>query len=71
MFDVLYDDRKERAGVKFNDADLIGLPIRIVVVNKQLKASLKSKFDVQAQVKMYMLNNLNNTLKLFITNYKV
>ncbi|PTE90395.1 proline--tRNA ligase, partial [Staphylococcus equorum] len=30
-YDVLYDDRKERAGVKFNDADLIGLPIRIVV----------------------------------------
>ena len=28
---MLYDDRKERAGVKFNDADLIGLPIRIVV----------------------------------------
>ena len=31
QYDVLYDDRKERAGVKFNDADLIGLPIRIVV----------------------------------------
>lgn len=30
-FDVLYDDRKERAGVKFNDADLIGLPVRIVI----------------------------------------
>ncbi|ANZ33521.1 proline--tRNA ligase [Staphylococcus carnosus] len=30
-YEVLYDDRKERAGVKFNDADLIGLPIRIVV----------------------------------------
>lgn len=30
-YQVLYDDRKERAGVKFNDADLIGLPIRIVV----------------------------------------
>ncbi|AVQ32878.1 proline--tRNA ligase [Staphylococcus muscae] len=30
-YDVLYDDRQERAGVKFNDADLIGLPIRIVV----------------------------------------
>ena len=30
-FDVLYDDRKERAGVKFNDADLIGLPLRVVV----------------------------------------
>ena len=30
-FDVLLDDRKERAGVKFSDADLIGLPIRITV----------------------------------------
>jgi len=30
-FDVLYDDRKERAGVKFKDADLIGVPIRIGV----------------------------------------
>ncbi|WP_320674312.1 proline--tRNA ligase [Prochlorococcus sp. MIT 1341] len=29
--DVLLDDRKERAGVKFNDADLIGIPFRIVV----------------------------------------
>ncbi|MGV3243813.1 proline--tRNA ligase [Staphylococcus sp. 11261D007BR] len=31
QYDVLYDDRKERAGVKFNDADLIGLPLRVVV----------------------------------------
>lgn len=30
-FDVLHDDRQERAGVKFNDSDLIGLPLRIVV----------------------------------------
>ena len=30
-FDVLLDDRKERAGVKFSDADLIGLPIRVTV----------------------------------------
>ncbi|GAF24269.1 prolyl-tRNA synthetase [Bacillus sp. JCM 19047] len=29
--DVLFDDRGERAGVKFKDADLIGLPIRIAV----------------------------------------
>ena len=28
---VLYDDRKERAGVKFADSDLIGLPFRVVV----------------------------------------
>ncbi|MFP7284906.1 proline--tRNA ligase [Shouchella clausii] len=29
--DVLYDDRPERAGVKFKDADLIGLPVRVAV----------------------------------------
>ncbi len=29
--EVLLDDRKERAGVKFNDRDLIGIPIRVVV----------------------------------------
>ncbi|GFR34795.1 proline--tRNA ligase [Thermobrachium celere] len=32
--DVLIDDRDERAGVKFNDADLIGIPIRITVGKK-------------------------------------
>ncbi|MCT3076355.1 proline--tRNA ligase [Leuconostoc citreum] len=32
--EVLIDDRKERAGVKFADADLIGLPIRITVGKK-------------------------------------
>lgn len=32
--DVLLDDRNVRAGVKFNDMDLIGIPIRIVVGNK-------------------------------------
>lgn len=29
--DVLYDDRKERAGVKFADSDLFGIPLRITV----------------------------------------
>lgn len=33
---VLYDDRNERAGVKFNDADLIGLPIRVTVGERNL-----------------------------------
>ncbi len=32
--DVLFDDRKERIGVKFNDADLIGAPIRVVLGKK-------------------------------------
>ncbi len=34
---VLYDDRDERAGVKFNDADLIGIPIRITISERTLR----------------------------------
>jgi prolyl-tRNA synthetase len=35
-FDVLFDDRPERPGVKFNDMDLIGFPVRIVVGKRGL-----------------------------------
>ncbi|HEV8268917.1 MAG TPA: proline--tRNA ligase [Thermoanaerobaculia bacterium] len=34
--DVFYDDRDERPGVKFKDADLIGFPVRVVVGGKAL-----------------------------------
>ncbi len=34
--DVLYDDRDERAGVKFKDADLLGIPLRVAVGKKGL-----------------------------------
>ena len=34
--EVLYDDREESPGVKFNDADLIGMPIRVTVAAKSL-----------------------------------
>jgi prolyl-tRNA synthetase len=36
---VLYDDREEgSAGVKFNDADLLGMPIRVTVSPRSLEA---------------------------------
>lgn len=35
--DALYDDRDVSAGVKFNDADLIGLPLQIIVGEKNLR----------------------------------
>ena len=35
--EVLFDDRSENAGVKFNDADLIGLPLRLTVGERSLK----------------------------------
>jgi prolyl-tRNA synthetase len=42
--DVLLDDRDERAGVKFKDADLIGIPYRITV-GKKIADSLVELFD--------------------------
>jgi prolyl-tRNA synthetase len=39
-FEVLIDDRDERAGVKFKDADLIGIPYRIIIGEKNLKEGL-------------------------------
>ncbi len=35
-FAVLYDDRSESAGVKFNDADLIGIPYRLVIGSRSI-----------------------------------
>ena len=37
--DTLIDDREERAGVKFNDIDLIGIPIRITI-GKKIKVEI-------------------------------
>ncbi len=37
-YEVLYDDRAETAGVKFNDADLIGIPVRLTVSARALES---------------------------------
>jgi prolyl-tRNA synthetase len=37
-YEILYDDRDENAGVKFNDADLIGIPLRLTVSPRSLSA---------------------------------
>jgi len=38
--DVLMDDRNERPGVKFNDGDLIGVPLRVTVGERGLKEGM-------------------------------
>lgn len=49
-FEVLYDDRDERAGVKFNDADLIGLPVRLTVSERSLaQGGVEMKLRWQAE----------------------
>jgi prolyl-tRNA synthetase len=36
---VLYDDRKESPGVKFNDADLLGIPIRVIISPRTMETN--------------------------------
>jgi len=50
--DVLYDDRDERPGKKFKDADLIGIPLRVTVGHKKLqegKVELKLRTEKEAR----------------------
>ncbi len=57
---VLFDDRDERAGVKFNDADLIGCPIRITVGEKNLKEGMvELKPRKERENRLISLNGLN------------
>ncbi len=50
--EVLYDDRDERAGVKFNDADLIGIPWRVTVGSrvKEGKVEIKARDRNEAEI---------------------
>jgi len=51
--EVLFDDRDESAGKKFNDADLIGIPLRIVVSSRTLKEkSVEWKIRSEAEGKL-------------------
>jgi prolyl-tRNA synthetase len=50
--EVLFDDRTESAGVRFNDADLLGMPLRVVVSRRTLKlqsAELKWRSQGESQ----------------------
>ena len=52
-FEVLFDDRIESAGVKFNDADLLGVPVRVVVSQRTLRsnsAELKLRREMEAEL---------------------
>lgn len=62
--EVLYDDRKESPGVKFNDADLIGIPIRITLGNRSVKegkAEIKFRKDL-SQSYLFELSTLKEKI---------
>ena len=65
--DVLYDDRKESAGVKFADADIIGIPIRITIGNRSLKeGKVEVKIRETDEVTSFALADLTDEVKATI-----
>ena len=68
QYDVLYDDRKDRAGVKFNDADLIGLPIRIVVGKNASEGIVEVKVRQTGESEDVHINDLNTHIATLYSN---
>ena len=60
---MLLDDREARAGVKFNDADLIGCPVRVTIGERNLKERMvEFKRRSDADVQMIPLDEITTTL---------
>jgi prolyl-tRNA synthetase len=65
--EVIFDDRDERAGVKFKDADLIGIPLRITIGQKNLAdGNVELKIRKTSENKLYPLSKIIQEVKTFI-----
>jgi prolyl-tRNA synthetase len=57
--DVLFDDRNDSAGVKFNDADLLGIPLRLTLSPRTLQNhSVEVKWRTEKEAQLLPLDNL-------------
>ena len=65
--DVLLDDRDERPGVKFNDMDLIGFPIRITVGDKNLP-NVEVKLRSAAEAELVPLDQAVEKVSAMVTS---
>lgn len=65
-FSVLLDDRSERAGVKFADADLIGLPMRVTVGKKAAEGIVEVKIRKTGEMIEVRKDELMNTLPILL-----
>ena len=63
-YEVLTDDRNERAGVKFSDSDLIGLPIRITVGKKAAEGVVEVKIKGTGDTVEVHVDQLLETLSI-------
>ncbi|MFM7573307.1 MAG: His/Gly/Thr/Pro-type tRNA ligase C-terminal domain-containing protein, partial [Snowella sp.] len=68
--EALLDDRNERAGVKFKDADLIGIPYRIVTGKSLKEGNVELVTRATKEVQMINLDEVVNTLKEWIETAK-
>ncbi|MBD7964253.1 proline--tRNA ligase [Fictibacillus norfolkensis] len=62
-FDCLYDDRPERAGVKFTDSDLIGLPIRVMVGKRASEGIVEVKIRKSGESFEVPVSELSSFIK--------
>ncbi|WP_373471116.1 proline--tRNA ligase [Carnobacterium alterfunditum] len=67
-FSVLLDDRNERAGVKFKDSDLIGLPIRITVGKKAQENIVELKLKKTGEALEVRTDELIDTLNILLSS---
>lgn len=65
-YEVLVDDRKERAGVKFADSDLIGIPIRVTVGKKAQDGIVEIKIRKTGEAVEVKQEELVNTVGLLL-----
>lgn len=69
--DVLLDDRDERPGAKFKDADLIGVPLRVAVGARSLKeGKLELKWRREAEASMIDVAGAAGHIALLVANAK-
>ncbi|WP_277630334.1 proline--tRNA ligase [Atopococcus tabaci] len=67
-FTVLMDDRNERAGVKFADADLMGLPIRVTIGKKAAEGIVEVSLRKTGETLEVRKDELINTLRFLLDN---
>lgn len=63
-YQVLVDDRNERAGVKFADSDLIGLPVRVTIGKKASEGIVEVKIRATGEVVEINKEELVNTIEI-------
>ncbi len=69
--DILFDDRDESPGIKFNDADLIGIPIQIIVGKKNFeKGNIEIKYRESGERKTIPIDDINKEVKEFYAKYE-